>query len=301
MHKRIRLRTKFICGLCPIFFGATVFSLTAISATPAVASDPGNEVIEVSGASPDVINGPAESNEGLVQVEETNNSNDGKQYSNKDSNQLVEVQQRYTGLDPYLVRRGERGLWIGFDYTDLLFKKYRSVIDDSPIMDAFKDPEIPITAIEIGFKQNWGLLSTILIGSYGVGTLSSPGKVTPKRNLELAKSEIGAKILLDGISSKQWAAPYVGVSTYRFGISEEQVTSEDSLSDDTQFGMKYNVGILIPLSGLDPDSAAVAYNESGLQNTYLDLYMTKFTASNAKGDPDMSTDFVVGAGIKLEF
>jgi hypothetical protein len=52
---------------------------------------------------------------------------------------------------------------------------------------------------------------------------------------------------------------------------------------------------------LDQDTAKESTFSTGLENTFIDLYITQYAKTESEDDPNTETDLGYGAGIRLEF
>jgi hypothetical protein len=72
------------------------------------------------------------------------------------------------------------------------------------------------------------------------------------------------------------------------------------VSGKTAVTTGYSLGALLLLDWLDPAAALNAVN-SGIENTYIDLYLAQLNTSNSEADPRLETAFNLGVGLKVEY
>ncbi|MNL47867.1 hypothetical protein D3C87_1706770 [compost metagenome] len=104
---------------------------------------------------------------------------------------------------------------------------------------------------------------------------------------------------MDMLLDEPYAAPYVAYSMWKMGISEE--SPNDKFNATTQIGYSYSVGVLLQLDWIDYEVAKTATFNYGLENTFIDVYATQYAKTQAADDPNTSTDFTYGAGLRMEF
>lgn len=219
---------------------------------------------------------------------------------NSDTNPtgLVRVEIARDTLAPYKERRGNHGVYFAVGYEALDLKNYISTLDFKSYSEMFGSEPIPLINVNIDYKYNFSLGALTLGINYGNGSLSDD-RSGAKRTLSIDKYGLTLKYVADVIMDEPYVAPYVGVTAWQMDISEESPTN--SFSARTQTGYNYTVGLLIQLDWLDYDTAKNATFNFGLENTYLDIYATQYAATEALEDPNTETDFLYGAGLRVEF
>lgn len=214
--------------------------------------------------------------------------------------QLVEVELRQDTLAPYSERRTRHGAYIGIDYEQLVLKNYLSTLEDRDYESLFGSDSIPLLRLNIDYKYNTDIAAIAVGLDFGKGSISDDGGVAGQdRTLDVTKYGIGAKLVLDMLFSEPYVAPYVGINIWQMSLAEKNPT--DSFSATTQVGYNYTIGLMFQLDWLDFDSGNTATFSWGLENTFLDIYGTQYTQTSSAEDPNTETDFLLGAGIRLEF
>ncbi|HWU43162.1 MAG TPA: hypothetical protein VN132_06980 [Bdellovibrio sp.] len=209
---------------------------------------------------------------------------------------LVEVRVPQDTLAPYRDRRGTNGLMIGIDYEALVLKNFFSVEDGSTYSDLFGSDAIPFLHFAIDYKYNFFLGSLTFGPDYGTGTISKNGS-----SLDVERYGVGLRYIADILMPEPYVAPYVGVNAWRMSTVEKDNSTKFTGSNTTGIAYNYTVGLLVQLDWLDHDSAKQGTFGYGLQNTYLDIYVTQYTKTGDAADVDTETDLLWGAGLKLEF
>ncbi|AFY03434.1 hypothetical protein [Bdellovibrio bacteriovorus] len=208
---------------------------------------------------------------------------------------LVEVQIRQDNLADYKVRRETHGTYVSFDYEAIEFKNFISTLDGQSYKAVFGSDTVNLIQLGLDYKYNF------MLGSLAAGALYGVGKVdgNSDRSLEITKYGIGFKFTADMLMNEPYVAPYVGINVWQMGFSEKSAT--DSFSATTQMGYNYTVGMLIQLDWIDYETAKQSTFSWGLENTFIDVYATQYAKTEAPDDPDTTTDFLFGGGLRLEF
>jgi hypothetical protein len=176
---------------------------------------------------------------------------------------------------------------------------YVSIIDFATLYyDMFGVTEIPLYNLQLSYKYNFFLGGVSLNTGIGYGTLTS--KVSGSiRTIELTKYMLSASYIVDSLFDEPYVAPYVTFGMNQFGITEKN--GEESFSTGIEAAYFYTVGALIQLNWLDQAAATRALMEYGLENSYLDVFVTQFQPSLDPLDPNTETEYTLGAGMRLEF
>ncbi|WP_374029466.1 hypothetical protein [Bdellovibrio bacteriovorus] len=211
---------------------------------------------------------------------------------------LVEVEYYQDNLAPYKERRETHGIYFGIDYEMLELKNYVSTLDGLTYDAMFGSETIPLLHLSVDYKYNFVLGSLAFGIDFGKGSLSAD-KSGSERTLDITKYGVGLKFTLDNLMNEPYIAPYVGLNIWQMGISEESPT--DSFSATTQMGYNYTIGALLQLDWLDYQTAKETTFNWGLENTFVDIYATQYAKTSADDDPNTETDFLYGAGLRLEF
>lgn len=217
--------------------------------------------------------------------------------SSKDDDTWVEIEFPASELVPYKERRPANQLSFGFQYEPTTFTNFASPIDSAKYEALFGKSSVDILQIAAGWKVNLPLLGIDLQGMYGRGVMSDTrsGQAT-----SLALNKKGLKVLavLDGIFNENYAVPYFGIQYLEWDVTTANDLASVSLTTGPVMAM--TAGIYLSVHWLEKNSALMSYNEGGLNNTYIDLFINQYQQPRNAADPDLSgTAF--GAGFKLEF
>ncbi|MFZ3230124.1 MAG: hypothetical protein WA160_07960 [Pseudobdellovibrio sp.] len=211
----------------------------------------------------------------------------------------------------YKQRRSHHGLLFSISAERVAPVEYLSLFDDAEINNMLGSDLINLTGIELGYKYNFMLGSAYLIGSYGRGGLTSSGETF--RELDLNKLSLSVGYAADAIFNEPWVVPYGQAGVHQFEIVEK-MSGADEKGITTEPSLNYRLGLLFQLNwiekSIDPATQDEGLRSSGLENTYLDVYLSWYEPSSnlydpanpsAGGDPDMRSEGLLGVGFKMEF
>jgi hypothetical protein len=212
---------------------------------------------------------------------------------------LVEMHYPIDADIPYKQRRPDTAFTFGLTYENFYPSNYSSIIDAADFyQDLFGEAEIPMVSADIGFKYNFTLGALLAGIGGGYGTLSETrGEVL--RKVEFTKGSAYLGYLMDSVFDEPYVAPYITGGATIFSISE--TAGEETASGTTDNCFFYKAGVLVQLNWLEDDTSRKSLIDNGLQNTYLDLFVTQYSTSANEDDTDTETGINFGAGLKLEF
>lgn len=212
---------------------------------------------------------------------------------------LVEIRTIDDVYSSYRERRGTHGILFGLLYENYYPDALISMIDEATYSDMFGDSPVGLTGFEIGYKYNFFLGSLSAIYGYSLGQISD-SNIGEERSLEINRNALKLMYVADRIMPEPYVAPYVGVGVWDFGLVE-RAGDADEFTGQTKIGNSVTIGFLVQLNWIEPFSAREAYMSSGLENTYLDFFMTQLSNTTSEEDPTTRTSFDWGAGLRLEF
>lgn len=208
----------------------------------------------------------------------------------------MEMRVAQDALAPYRDRRGTNGMFIGIDYEPLVLKNFFSTEDGATYKDIFGSDGVPLVHLSIDYKFNFMLGALTAGADIGMGSITG----NSSRKLDVMKYGGGARYVADALLPEPYIAPYVGVNFWKMQ-TKETLTSGDTISETTDIGYNYTVGLLIQLDWLDYETAKQATFNYGLENTYIDIYATQYAKTGNQADVNTETDVLWGAGLKFEF
>lgn len=218
----------------------------------------------------------------------------------KAASDLVEVRTQDDIFQTYRERRNRHGFQFGVQYENYQPKNFSSAFDDTSYSDMFGNSNIAMMGGELGYKFNTAIGSFSALVGYASGRISD-SRIGETRTLDLKRTSLKAQYIADMIWPEPYVAPYGALGVYYVNGIEGITETGDEVSGKTQLGTIATIGVLVQLNWLEPDTARGAYMEVGLQNTYLDLFLTQVGKPNGADDPELGTSFNWGAGLRFEF
>lgn len=219
----------------------------------------------------------------------------------------IEVVYPADRLVPYRERRSTWGATFGIQNEQMYPGNFTSQYDGFAYEKMFGQTPINIIQGHAGVKYNFGagaLAAGLLLGAGSVYDTIIRYEYTPVQDIdsELEITKMGASFsyLLDTLFAEPYVVPYIEGQIVQLNWQESTVDLE-AKSGTTDFSTVFTVGALIQLNWLDPASSLEANKNSGLENTYLDLFVSQYQASSGEDDPNFETDFNFGAGLRFEF
>ena len=148
-----------------------------------------------------------------------------------------------------------------------------------------------------GIKYNLPFGSVTAEVSYEMGTVDGSNNSGMDVSMDVTKTALHFGLFLDTIWPEPYFGPYVQGSVGQFTYS----LGRDDLEDSSSSGMTYSytIGGLIQLNWVDPDGSREALVDSGLNNTFLDIFITQNSGSDEGANFSSSVNW--GLGVKLEF
>lgn len=212
---------------------------------------------------------------------------------------LVELHTPVEVEAPYRDRRNTHGFMVSLNYENVMLDRYVSVIDGTTFyQDMFGESEFPLYNLNFSYKFNFSLGS--LATNFGVGYGSVEDETGGIYNsLSLTKYSASASYLMDALFEEPYAVPYGTFGVMRLSLDEKNATESVTGNIDMLYFMQ--AGVLLQLNWLEENLARESLVDYGLENTYLDIFVAKYEASPDVNDPDTSTDYMLGVGIRMEY
>ncbi len=211
----------------------------------------------------------------------------------------------------YKNRRGRHGVLFSISMEKYYPLDYYSLFRDAYIENVTGENDIDLLAVEIGYKFNFALGSISVLGNIAQGTAQEK-KALITRSISVRRQGLSVGLALDNIFNEPYVVPYGQVGGHQFLVDEHYGDESDAIT--TSISTNYKIGLLFQLDwierAIDPTTHLRGMQSSGLQNTYLDIYMMAHqsspdlfdpTVADSVGDPDMGNDPQYGVGLKMEF
>lgn len=215
------------------------------------------------------------------------------------ANDLVELHVPIEIDAPYRERRNTHGFMFSLNYENVMLDRYVSVIDLTKFyQDMFGESEFPVYNLNLSYKYNFALGALTANVGLGYGEIHDDGSGV-ERSLSLTKYTASGSYIMDAVFDEPYAAPYGTFGVMKLSLEEKDATKAVKGSIDMLYYMQ--AGVLFQLNWLEDSVSRKSLVESGLENTYLDVFVAKYEPSDNVDDPDTSTDYIFGAGLRLEY
>ncbi len=213
---------------------------------------------------------------------------------------LVEINYPIDVMAPYKERRRTHAGNFGIRNENYVPALWESLIDEEYYDDTYAQTPIKLTSIEGGYKYNFILGSISLMGGIGYGEANTEFNGIGRKMIA-TKYFARGMFALDNILAEPYMVPYVAGSIWKMKIQESEDTTDFGGTFTSGFGFDYTLGLLLQLNWLDADFARESLNQNGIQNTYLDIFMTQYLKTLTSTDPILSSKLMLGLGLRLEF
>ena len=220
--------------------------------------------------------------------------------ANLDKSPLVEVETSHLVLEPYRNRRAQFGWMWSLIAENYYPAKYMSILDGTYYQNIYGASDIAMSGLQGSIKYNLSGASVYAGGGYQMGSLRSSSSGS-SRQITMGKKEVFIGLALDGLTLEPYIVPYAEIGFWTMDLDEKDESTLLSNAGETGYGKRYKAGTLIQLNWLDPESSKINYMESGLQNTFVNLFVSINTDTDTASDPSLASDAELGLGLTLEF
>lgn len=210
----------------------------------------------------------------------------------------------------YKLRRGKNGALFSVTTEKFYPSEYYSLFQDAGIGDIVGEDRADLIGVELGYKRNIDLGSIAILANYAQGGIDGSFSGA-SRNLSFVKQGVSVNFALDNLMQEPYVVPYVQAGIHQFLVTESGSAGDESAS--TGISLNYKFGLLFQLdwieNSIDKTAKVDRLRSSGLENTYIDVYMVQYMASSnaadpanpSEGDPNLASSGEIGVGLKLEF
>lgn len=216
------------------------------------------------------------------------------------SDGTVEVEYLPQVTLPYRERRPSWALAMSVGQEVITPDSFVSIQDNSSYETLYGSGAIHMVQATLGFKYNIPMGAVSAEGIFATGNVADD-RTGSSRSLSLTKKGVQATWTLDAIFKEPLVAPYVSGQIFELDYNDKGASTGNS-AGTTAPTSSIVLGLLLQLNSLDPtDTAMVAHHDFGLNNTYLDLFVSQYNSSTSSSDPEFQTAVNWGAGLRLEF
>lgn len=215
----------------------------------------------------------------------------------------VEYRSTETTYQSYLKRRSENGLMFGIKMENYFPENYISRIDGYTFEDMFSKTDLTLMTFDIGYKRNLSIGSVYLALVYGttMQTLEDSRINDEKRTFDAKMFGAKFNYIMDALMDEPYVAPYVGASVVGFSLEESAKTQGQSADTAAKTSIGWTVGALLQLNWIESDMSREAWLSTGMENTYIDVFLTSYQNSAAADEVDTYSRFNWGVGLTIEF
>ncbi len=209
-------------------------------------------------------------------------------------------------LVPYKYRRPSWGKTFSIGLSTYTPKNYEPDFAAVTFDAAYGSADLPLMNLSFSVKKNFAFGSMGVEGSAGYYKNSSRSSVdiagvptALDTTLSIYPLSIGGIITLDNLFYEPFIAPYFSGGVYSMFYRESRTTG--AVTGNTQVSPYYSVGAQFQLDWLDRAAAREAYEEGGVESTYIYLEARGFIQSNVVQDPNFGSTLHANAGMRMEF
>jgi hypothetical protein len=216
---------------------------------------------------------------------------------------------------PYKQRRKDWGALFSVNYEQYYPEEHVSVIQNKSYEEISDGDPIPLIGAELGVKYNFVLGSLSAIFGYARGNYANENQNLDGVDLSITKFDLN--FALDNLTSEPWIVPYVQGGVHQLEWEENSFTGSDNVFETliAKPSAHFKAGLMFQLNWIenwiDPNTTVDGLRSSGLENTYIDIFYTSYTAfaepdpivgaiGTDEGEANLSSSGF-GAGLKLEF
>jgi hypothetical protein len=201
-------------------------------------------------------------------------------------------------LIPYRNRREKWGHTAGIGYSSFTPFNMEPDVGAFGFDEVYGTAEMPLLELQYSFKRNLQLGSVGVEVAAGMYQNSSDSDLV-ESDLRLIPVRMGLNLSFDNLYFEPFVVPYGMIGAYTVFYEENHDTV--SFGGNTQVAPYFGGGVAFQLNWVDREAARMSYLESGIENTFIYVDARKYMKSGVASDPDLSTGFDWGAGMRLEF
>ena len=215
----------------------------------------------------------------------------------------------------YKERRKDFGALFSVNYERYFPSEHISVIQNKTYEELSEGESIPVIGVELGVKYNFALGSFAALFGYGAGSYANETQNLDDVSVKITKIDLN--FALDNLTSEPWVVPYVQGGIHQLEWEENSFTGSDNVIETliAKPNAHYKLGVMFQLNWIenwiDPTTTQEGLRSSGLENTYLDVFYSGYSAyaepdplvgalGSDDGEANLSSSGL-GMGLKLEF
>lgn len=211
----------------------------------------------------------------------------------------TEIKEEYSLL-PYRERRPKWGTTFSLGYSSYEPVNYEPDFVTANFSDIYSSPDMPLIELTVSVKRNFSIGSFGVELAAGIYENKSDDTTLSDSSLQLIPIRLGLVYYMDAIGPEPHFVPYVGGGAYTMMYKEELVGGTSN-NGNTQISFYGHAGVAFQLDWIDKVGSRIAYQESGIESTFLYAELQKYMSSSAEADGDFSNDVSYAGGLKIEF
>jgi hypothetical protein len=196
-------------------------------------------------------------------------------------------------------RRSNWGMTASLLYSSFEPVNYEPNFAALEYKDVYTTPEMPMIEMVVSSKMNLELGSVGIELGFGGYKNESDHQDLLESSLLLIPVRLGLVLALDNIGPEALLVPYVSLGAYT--VFYREGLGGNSFNGNTQPAPYFHGGLAVSLDWIDRRAARIAYEDSGIQSSYVFAEARKQMASDAGSDPDFESDIYWAAGVRVEF
>ncbi|MBC87595.1 MAG: hypothetical protein CL677_10510 [Bdellovibrionaceae bacterium] len=190
----------------------------------------------------------------------------------------------------------------GISYGNFDPLDYESEFSGEFYEDIFAIDDSSLIEFELTFQRNlsFGSLAIeVALGYYSANASDEyVDATTDNISINLTQLRMGGRFSLDTIFDTPYVVPYASLGAYLM-YYEESLNSR-SVFGNTSPAIYYSAGAKFQLNWLEPEIAHQAYQQYGMQNTFLFIEARQTLESVTEADPNFSSEVTLSGGLSIE-
>ena len=121
-------------------------------------------------------------------------------------------------------------------------------------------------------------------------------------NLSVSLPRVGATFLFDTLFKEPYVVPYASLGFFQAQYNQSDSGTEGQPATGTSpISSYFSIGLLLQLNWIDSEQAALAFDELGLENSYIFGEYRTYTGPDGIDTRGLASDETLAFGLRLEF
>lgn len=158
----------------------------------------------------------------------------------------------------------------------------------------------PLQIFEIQMSAKWNLSWVSVLLGAGIGGGSQKGdKSGTMYWVELEKKSFHLLFAFDTLMSFPWVVPYAGLLWTGWDV--RNISSAERIVSSNPYTLGNQAGLMFQINWFEERTARRAHADSGLENTYLDIFLTQYPGYVQEGTPNIRFSTSYGLALRMEY